>query len=77
MCKEFIQNSLSDVVKTIRERFPMRFAKVFFCSRKIYRGTALSYFFLSTDRQMVEIQGIPPAEPVGGSVPAYCHRLTN
>lgn len=35
--------------------------------------------FLSTDRRMVEIQGSPPAEPVGGSAPACPHsrRLTN
>ena len=28
-------------------------------------------WFPSTDRQMVEIQGNPPAKPVGGSAPAF------
>ena len=39
--------------------------KYFFVFREIF------IVFLSTDRQMVEIQGNPPAEPVGGSVPAF------
>ena len=44
----YIYNSLSDVVRTIRERFAMRLAKVLFFPRKIYRRSSPSYVFLST-----------------------------
>ena len=36
--RSFIYNSLSDVVRTIRERLTMRFAKVFFFRERFIEG---------------------------------------
>ena len=49
----FIYSSFSDIIRTIRERFAMRLAKIFFFffffffPRKIYRRSSLLYVFFS------------------------------
>ena len=74
--RNFIKINLSDIVRTIRERFAMKFAKISIFQRKNYRRSSLSYIFRSTGLTKNRNTRQSSGRAGGRKYPIY-HRLSN